>query len=137
MLRWGFISGPLMILSILIGLPWGAFGVALSYSAVRVCLNDPLLYWFVGRRGPVRTRDFYVTMAPFAVSSLMALLASLAFRRWLHIEDPLIGIATCFALTVVVTFTILICIPAGRKALNDVKVSTFSLLKARTMIHGL
>lgn len=134
MLRWGFISGPLIIISIVTGLPWGAFGVALAYSVVRLCLNDPLLYWFVGRKGPVRTRDFYVTMAPFAVASLTALFASLAFRRWLHLEDPLVGIAVCLALTVVVTLTILICIPAGRKALNDVKISTLSLLKARTII---
>ena len=137
LLRWGFISGPLIILSILIGLPWGAFGVALAYSAVRVFINDPLLYWFVGRQGPVRTRDFYVTMAPFAISSLMALLASLAFRQWVGAGDPLAGIAACLVLTVVVTFGMLICIPGGRKALNDVKVSTFSLFKSKTALDVL
>jgi O-antigen/teichoic acid export membrane protein len=133
MLRWGFISGPLIILSIFAGLPWGAFGVALSYSAVRVFINDPLLYWFVGRKGPVRTRDFYVTMAPFVISALLALLASVGLRYWLHVEYPLVGIVACLTLTVVVTFTVLICIPAGRKALNDVKISTFHLFNAKTM----
>ena len=135
MLRWGVISGPLIILSILVGLPWGAFGVALAYSAVRVFINDPLLYWFVGRQGPVRTRDFYVTMAPFAVSSLMALLASLAFRHWVGVEEPLLGIAACLVITVVVTLALLISIPGGRKALNDVKISTFSLLKSKPVIN--
>ena len=136
MLRWGFISGPLIILSILAGLPWGAFGVALAYSVGRIFVNDPLLYWFVGRKGPVRTRDFYVTMAPFAVASLMALLASVGFRYALRVEDPLVGIGACLGLTLVVTFVVLICIPAGRKALRDVKISTFSLFSTKTIIDA-
>jgi PST family polysaccharide transporter len=129
MLRWGFISGPLIIASILLGLSWGAFGVALSYSAARIFLNDPLLYWFVGRKGPVRARDFYVTMAPFAAASLMALLGSVTFRRWSGVGNPMVGIGACLAITVLITFVVLICTPAGRKALHDVKFSTLSLLR--------
>jgi O-antigen/teichoic acid export membrane protein len=133
MLRWGLVSGPLIMLSILAGLPWGAFGVALAYSVVRVFINDPLLYWFVGRKGPVRTRDFYVTMAPFAISALMSLIASVGLRYWLHVEAPLVGIAACMVVTLVVTFTVLICIPAGRMALNDVRISTFHLFNTKAM----
>ena len=56
--------------SIVIGLPWGAVGVAASFAFTRVLIVDPLLYWFVGRSGPVRTIDFYKTMAPFVAASL-------------------------------------------------------------------
>src|SRR6185369_8038670 len=72
LLQWGLISGPIIMASIVIGLPWGAVGVAASFAFTRVLIVDPLLYWFVGRSGPVRTIDFYKTMAPFVAASLCA-----------------------------------------------------------------
>ena len=41
MFQWGLISGPLTMGSILVGLPWGAVGVATSYAFTRVLLTDP------------------------------------------------------------------------------------------------
>lgn len=131
MLKWGFISGPIIIVSFLIGLPWGAVGVAASYACARVFIVDPLLYWFVGREGPVRMVDFYKTMIPFVVSSLCALLAGVAFRRFSPIESGFWTIVICFLITAVTTFLILAIIPAGRAALYDVKYSTL-LLFGRT-----
>ena len=131
MLQWGFISGPLIMGSIIAGLPWGAVGVAASYAFTRVCIVDPLLYWFVGRRGPVRTIDFYKTIAPFALASMAALLAALAFRQWSNLNS---GIGTIFLSAIIVavtTFLTLAIIPAGRKALYDVKNSSTLLFGTR------
>ena len=124
MLKWGLISGPIIIASFLIGLPWGAVGVAASYACARVCVVDPLLYWFVGREGPVRTIDFYKTMAPFVVASLGALLAGASFRRWSPVDSGVWTICICLLVTTVTTILILAIIPAGRAALYDVKNST-------------
>jgi O-antigen/teichoic acid export membrane protein len=124
MLTWGFISGPIIIASFLIGLPWGAVGVAASYACARVFVVDPLLYWFVGREGPVKTIDFYKTMAPFVAASLFALLAGVSFRRWSPIESGIWTILICLLITAATTFLILAIIPAGRAALYDVKSST-------------
>ena len=121
MLQWGFISGPLIMGSILAGLPWGAVGVAASYAFTRVCIVDPLLYWFVGRKGPVRTMDFYRTIAPFAVASLTALLAALAFRRLDGSNSGVWTILMCSIIVAITTFLTLAIIPAGRQALYDVK----------------
>jgi PST family polysaccharide transporter len=49
---WG---GPITILSIIAGLPWGAVGVAMSYTVVHI-LGTPITYWYLCRRGPVRAR---------------------------------------------------------------------------------
>jgi PST family polysaccharide transporter len=124
MLKWGLISGPIIIASFLIGLPWGAVGVAASYACARVCVVDPLLYWFVGREGPVRTIDFYKTMAPFVAASLAALLAGVSFRRWIPVDSGVWTICICLFVTAVTTILILAIIPAGRAALYDVKNST-------------
>jgi|ERR1700752_158364 len=131
LLKWGLISGPIIITSFLIGLPWGAVGVAASYACARVFIVDPLLYWFVGREGPVRTVDFYKTMTPFVISSLCALLAGVAFRKWSTLDSGFWTIVICFFITAVTTFLVLAIIPAGRAALYDVKNSTL-LLVGRT-----
>ena len=127
LLKWGFISGPLIMGSIVIGLPWGAVGVAASYAFARVCIVDPLLYWFVGRSGPVRTRDFYITIAPFVLASVSALLAALAFRRWSGIAGGIWTILACGLIVAATTFLVLAILPAGRKALYDVKRSSLLL----------
>jgi len=127
MLQWGLISGPIIMGSIVFGLQWGAVGVAASYAFTRVFIVDPLLYWFVGRSGPVRTMDFYRTMAPFVLASLSALVAALAFRRWSGVSSAVWTILVCSIITAIMTFLTLALIPAGRKALHDVKKSSLLL----------
>ncbi|HEX6649324.1 MAG TPA: lipopolysaccharide biosynthesis protein [Pyrinomonadaceae bacterium] len=127
LLQWGLISGPLIMGSIVAGLPWGALGVAASYAFTRVCIVDPLLYWFVGRQGPVKTMDFYKTIAPFVLASLSALLVALAFRRWGGSSGGVWTILMCGIIVAVMTFVTLAVIPAGRKALYDVKSSSLLL----------
>jgi PST family polysaccharide transporter len=134
LLTWGFISGPLTIGSILLGLPWGALGVATSYAATRVLLTDPLLFWFVGRRGPVRTRDFYRTIAPFTFASLAALGVSTACRYFSGIHNPVLGLIALFITTGVVTLLCLGALPAGRSALSDIKKTIALMLKQREVV---
>src|SRR5215813_4240532 len=120
-LKWGMISGPLTIASIVIGLPWGAVGVAAAYMAVRVCITEPLLFWFVGREGPVRTMDFYKTMAPFLFAAICVLLAIAGFRSLSLVSKPLVGITMATAIAFVISIFALYVIPAGRAALQDMK----------------
>jgi PST family polysaccharide transporter len=131
MFYWGVISGPITTVSIVVGLPWGAFGVALSYAATRVLLTDPLLFWFIGRKGPVRTRDFYYTIAPFTFASLTALGAATAVRSLTAIQNPIMGLITLFIVTGGVTLLCLVALPAGRMALIDIKSMVAVLLRQR------
>jgi len=133
LLQWGFISGPLIMGSIVAGLPWGPLGVAASYAFTRVCIVDPLLYWFVGREGPVKTMDFYKTIAPFVLASLSALLVALAFRRWSGSGSGVWTILLCGGIVAVMTLLTLAIIPAGRQALYDVKHSSLLLFGKK---HG-
>jgi O-antigen/teichoic acid export membrane protein len=126
-LKWGMISGPLIIASIIIGLPWGAFGVAATYSAVRVLITEPLLFWFVGRTGPIRTMDFYTTIAPFLFAAGCVLLAILGFRRLHMVANPVLGIAICSGIALVTDVIALSSVPAGRAALRDLKTLTLML----------
>lgn len=127
MLRWSMINAPISILSIVAGLPWGVFGVAASWSLARIFVANPLLFWFVGRKGPVRMGDFYRLLAPFTGASMVSLAACLGFRRFVVISNPLIGIVACAVVVASTTLLVLALMPAGRKALADIKNSILLL----------
>jgi len=48
------------ICSIIVGLPFGAKGVAFSYSLTGIFIRLPILYYLAGRKGPVSTTDLFV-----------------------------------------------------------------------------
>jgi PST family polysaccharide transporter len=119
MFRWGLMGASIIIAGIIIGLPWGAVGVAATYSSSFLFVVTPLLFWFVGRRGPVRTIDFYRTVAPVACAALCVLAMLLTFRRWMPAISPLRGLLIAFFATIIATALILFILPEGRSALRD------------------
>ena len=46
--------------SFLVGLPFGPVGVAIAFSVTSLLVRLPILYFAVGRRGPVRTTDLWM-----------------------------------------------------------------------------
>lgn len=123
LLRWGVMSSFLAVGSIAAGVHWGAEGVAKSYGLTSALITTPLNLWWVGRRGPVRTLDFYKTSAPFAVSAIIAGIAVYAFHYFAHPVHELVGLIIGFCITVVVFLAVLSAGKAGRAALRDVMVS--------------
>lgn len=123
MLHWSLISAPFSILSIVVGLPWGALGVAASYSLMRVLVMNPLMFWFIGRSGSVRTADFYRLLAPYTGASVVVALSCVVFRSLVPIENPLFGLVACSVLGGIVALVTLLLIPAGRAAIMDIKHS--------------
>ncbi|MDQ3805045.1 MAG: lipopolysaccharide biosynthesis protein [Acidobacteriota bacterium] len=121
MLQWGVINGTITSASIIAGLPWGAVGVAASYSLVGLCVRKPLVFWFVGRSGPVRVGDFYRTIAPSALAALAVMLTLFGFRRLTPVSNHLLGLAVSSALALAVTLLIFLALPRGRRALQDIK----------------
>jgi O-antigen/teichoic acid export membrane protein len=132
--HWGLISGVIAIVSIIAGLPWGATGVAASYALSDLCLATPLLFWYVGRRGPVRTADFYRTIAPVSAASFGSLAAVFLCRPWLNsVPTTVLRLGVAFLITTVVSLAILSALPAGRIAMLSL-IDTFRLLLKRTSV---
>jgi len=121
MLQWSMIAAPVSIASILCGLPWGALGVAAAYSLSRVVVVNPLVYWLVGRSGPVRTKDLYAHLAPFLLASIGAFLACLAFRSFVVFNGTILNIAASGLIILGTTVALLLLFPVGRSALLDIK----------------
>jgi PST family polysaccharide transporter len=129
--QWGLIGSTIIIIGIVIGLPWGAVGVAGSYSAVTLFVATPLLFWFVCRHGPVKTADFYRTVAPAGSASLCVLAVLLVLREWVPGTRPVVGLAIGFVVTVVITLAVLSALPRGRNSLQDLKHSLILLTQGR------
>ena len=50
----------IVVASFIAGLPFGPAGVAISYSASCLLIQLPILYYLVGRSGPVRAGDLWI-----------------------------------------------------------------------------
>lgn len=120
--KWGVMGGIIAVVSIVAGLPWGATGVATSYAVADLCISTPLLFWYVGRRGPVRTRDLYRTIAPAACASVCSLFVLLVCHQWLEVfPQTIMRLVIAFGITMIVSFGVLAAIPAGRLAMQNLK----------------
>jgi O-antigen/teichoic acid export membrane protein len=57
--RMNLITAAITISSFVAGLPFGPVGVAFAFSIGGLVISMPVVYYLVGRRGPVRTRDLW------------------------------------------------------------------------------
>lgn len=119
--RWSFVSTGLMVGAIVLGLPWGPVGVAAAYGVTGLLVRTPLLFWFVGRRGPVRPGDLYRGVAPFACAAITVLLALGALRQWAATPSDLLNLAIATPLAGAVGLAALAALPGGRAALRSLR----------------
>ena len=117
-LQWGGIGGTLVVLSFVAGLPWGAVGVAASYGISGLVLRVPLLFWMVGRRGPVRTRDLYRLLLLPGIATV-SVFASLGLIR---LSSPslsgIAGLAAGLLVVAVVFVGVYLLSPSTRSSLH-------------------
>jgi len=137
MAKWSLINAPISVVSILCGFPWGAVGIAASYSLTRVIVVNPLMYWFVGRSGPVRAGDFYRHLAPFVSATIGAAATCLILRQVVTFSSDLQAIAAIALLVLVTTAGVLLIFPGGRSALLEVKYLLELLRPARPSVAAI
>ena len=70
----GTYSAVLTVTSFVIGLPWGAVGVAASYTIMNYIALVPLIWIVSGRSGPVSSRDLVKLAIPHAIATLASAL---------------------------------------------------------------
>jgi PST family polysaccharide transporter len=56
------LGGAVTLASYVIGLHWGPLGVAVLLAITSIAIRLPIVYYFVGRSGPVSTRDLWGTL---------------------------------------------------------------------------
>jgi PST family polysaccharide transporter len=71
MFRWACMAVPVIVISFLLGLPFQAPGVALSYSVCMILLSVPCLA-FAAAKSPVTLGEIFWATAPFILSGVSA-----------------------------------------------------------------
>ena len=127
-LRLVLVTGSLIVLSIIIGLPYGAEGVAASYAVIVILIVTPLQYYVVGRKGPVSTWDIYRTILPSCLISIIVALSLYLLRTYVDIEKPVVGVLAAGICGAVVTLALFFLLPSGRAGLRDFK-QTLKMLR--------
>jgi len=67
--QWGLVSSVITVASFIIGLPWGAVGVAMAY-VIGVMIRMPFLWTWASKDTPVRGSDIAMTVLPFAITAM-------------------------------------------------------------------
>lgn len=92
LLHWGIINSVVVSLSFVMGLSWGAVGVAVAYSIANYLLLMPSIA-FVFHGTPLRSSDFYLGLAMPAACSAGAACFTLSIDRLVGTTTPTIAIA--------------------------------------------
>lgn len=114
---WGLIFTPVMILSVVVGTRWGAYGVAAGFAAGTCLLAYPALRFCLAT-SPLRMRDFLAVVGRPLLASLVAAGAVQALERlaWSGGGGVLVELAWKLAVFGVVYLLAWLAQPGGRAA---------------------
>lgn len=126
--RWGAVGALTSLAAFAIGLPWGAMGVAAAYGVSDLLVRAPIVWWWVGRQGPVATHHLLRLAFPNAVALLVTLGLSLAAAGALAGAAPLVRIGVQLPLCFAAYWACVALWPQGRATFGD----AIALLRNRT-----
>lgn len=111
-MRWGVFNVSTSIFAFLCGLPFGPIGVASAYS-ISECVRTPILWWLVGRSGPVRHQDLIRVVGPHLAGALASLLSVCLLHRWLlaRLIDGIPDLAASVCVSYAVSLTVVALFP--------------------------
>jgi PST family polysaccharide transporter len=119
LLKWSVINTVLVAVAVVAGLPWGAWGVAASYSLTGLFIRTPYLLYAAGKIPPIRTLDYYRVIRPFVWVAAVSYLVSAGSRFFLHGLAPWVVLLTTFMLAISFSLTLIWLIPYGRRTLSE------------------
>lgn len=117
-LFWGAANAIVTIISFILGLQWGAKGVATAYAIANYLILYPsLIYVFKG--SPVRTRDFFSAIYKPLTASLSMGLICYYFQMSIKDISNFYIISICFVLSFCVYLFALWAVSGGSKDLRE------------------
>lgn len=119
MFKWGLISVPITVLSFIVGLSWGALGVAVSYTLCYVTLLVVPGLLFAYRHSPIRITGFFHSIRRPATVSLMMYAAVELAQSYFGWYGPVQGIVYSCLVALCIVVLSLICWPKLREEAID------------------
>jgi len=119
MLRWNIIEATVTTTAFIVGLQWGAIGVAAACSIALCLLWLPgVAYCFHG--GPLRISDLTGMLWRPALAAIIAAAVVMTFDEWVSIQlRPLLSLAIGFIVFASTYTLIWLILPKGRKMVRE------------------
>lgn len=117
-LIWSAFSTVTSLVSFVVGLQWGAVGVAAAFGISDLLIRAPALWWWVTRRGPIRMTDLYLSAAPFAAGAAVAFITVSALQP-LPFNNDFIQLAASAVLAYAASWGTSALFQRGRAAMTD------------------
>ena len=123
-LKIALVSAPLTLIAVMVGLPYGPNGIALSYSVVMLLKAAPLAAWALRGTG-MRFKDIFAGLTGAVTASLIAGLVSYAAKiQLLASATPFIRLLVVVSLFSITYALVLLRSPAHRAVISDVLQAT-------------
>lgn len=115
----GVYNSVTTLLSFIIGVQWGVVGLAAAYALSDWIVRAPVVWWLVGRVGPVRASDMVALQAPLSLSAIAVVLS---YRFWLYdvFTQPGLALMASIALSYSLAAAFLAGTSSGRARLMEV-----------------
>ncbi len=120
MLRFGVFASATAAACFVVGLRWGAIGVASAYTIGQVA-RTPLLVQVVGREGPVRARDVYEVAAPHGIVWVATAGATYAASAALPALPGFVALLAVVGVGATVACVTLAALPSGRASVRSAR----------------
>ena len=117
--QWGLVVAVTSIAAFIVGLPWGAVGVAAAYALSDMFIRMPIVWYWVGRRGPVRTSDLVRIAWPHVIANMAMAIVLIELLPFRLSSVLLVDLAVKFAAGYAVCWATLAIFPKGRIVLLD------------------
>ncbi|PZX41197.1 PST family polysaccharide transporter [Roseinatronobacter thiooxidans] len=114
---WGMVMAALAVTAYVIGLPYGAFGVAVALSVAHYVMA-PVLWVWLCRKGPVSLRDIVTSAGPLMLAGHLAV-AGVWLARPLLPDPPVLTLLAGAALSYALTALLISAFPSGRATLRE------------------
>ncbi|BCH23907.1 lipopolysaccharide biosynthesis protein [Mesorhizobium sp. L-8-3] len=119
MFRWGVYSSAVAVAAFIVGMRWGAVGVAAAYAISGYILRIPVLAVLLHRVGPVTAGDFLIVQALFIAAALVSWGIFSSLPAQMTSGSDMVAVAVAIVLNYAVTLLLMLLLPQARKALAN------------------
>jgi PST family polysaccharide transporter len=124
MVRWTVMGSGLRLIAVLGGLPYGAVGVAAAVALSGIAIRVPVLFWAIGRRGPISTLDLVRATGPATVAAVSVIAALSLMRGFVPLpaDAPALQLVLAVGVAAGVALLCYAGLPQGRRALRGFRL---------------
>jgi polysaccharide transporter, PST family len=127
---WGAVMAVISVAAFVIGVPYGALGVAIALSVAQY-VKTPILWLWLCRKGPVTLRDIVGSAGPLLLAGHLTVVVVYVARPWLLgplVIELLIGVALAYLVTAILIAPF----AAGRATLREAWALVIPFLRRKT-----